>query len=427
MKKLSDYAGCQWPADVLDNSIKGQVVAIPAVQDGICQRCGSRASEKLPSGQLYCRGCVGIGRLDAGQLLVRCPAQSGFPKSENGGLVWQGHLQPRQEEVSKALLAAYKERRDILVHAVTGAGKTEMIFPLLAAALAEGGRVCLATPRIDVVNELYPRLSAAFAVTIGKYHGREEKEAANEQLVLATTHQLLKFYQAFDLLIIDEVDSFPYAGSPQLHFAAKNAVKETGCRVFLTATPTSDLLAEVKKGNLAIVRLNRRFHGGLLPVPRLDFYVRPFLRGGRLHPKLARQIVKAVKAGHPLLVFVPRIAEIPAYLAAVKAIKDLGPVRLAGVHAQDPDRLEKVEAFRKGELDLLLTTTILERGVTFKHVWAIIIAADDAIYPPASLVQIAGRVGRDKDDQTGLVLFCYHKYTRAMREAIRQIKEMNGK
>ena len=195
----------------------------------------------------------------------------------------------------------------------------------------------------------------------------------------------------------------------------------------MTATPTSDLLAEVKKGNLAIVRLNRRFHGGLLPVPRLDFYVRPFLRGGRLHPKLARQIVKAVKAGHPLLVFVPRIAEIPAYLAAVKAIKDLGPVRLAGVHAQDPDRLEKVGAFRKGELDLLLTTTILERGVTFKHVWVIIIAADDAIYPPASLVQIAGRVGRDKDDQTGLVLFCYHKYTRAMREAIRQIKEMNGK
>jgi competence protein ComFA len=50
--------------------------------------------------------------------------------------------------------------------------------------LAEGGRVCLATPRIDVVNELYPRLSAAFAVTIGKYHGREEKEAANEQLVI---------------------------------------------------------------------------------------------------------------------------------------------------------------------------------------------------------------------------------------------------
>lgn len=58
---------------------------------------------------------------------------------------------------------------------------------------------------------------------IGKYHGREEKEAANEQLVICTTHQLLKYYQAFDLLIIDEIDSFPYAGNPQLYFAAGNA------------------------------------------------------------------------------------------------------------------------------------------------------------------------------------------------------------
>ena len=61
---------------------------------------------------------------------------------------------------------------------------------------------------------------------IGKYHGREEKEAANEQLVICTTHQLLKYYQAFDLLIIDEIDSFPYAGNPPVAFCAGNAVKK---------------------------------------------------------------------------------------------------------------------------------------------------------------------------------------------------------
>lgn len=421
-EEKESLAGRQWLVDKVDNSIKEGQTAIPAIENGICQRCGSSCWARLPSGFLYCRACVGLGRLDEGKLLVRQAASGSYPAK--AGMTWTGQLQERQEGVSRFLLEKFAAKEDCLVEAVTGAGKTEMIFPLLAEAFSRGCRVAIATPRIDVVNELYPRLVAAFGeVEIGKYHGREEKQPANEQLVICTTHQLLKYYQAFDLLIIDEIDSFPYAGNPQLHFAAGNAVKKTGSRVFLTATPPEDLLKKVKQGKLTIVRLNRRFHGYPLPVPRLDFYIKPFLAKGRLHPKLARRIKMAAESGHPLLVFLPRISQMPQYFSAVKKL--LPNKRLATVYAQDPDRLEKVEKFRKGELDLLLTTTILERGVTFKHVWVIIVAADDEIYSAASLVQIAGRVGRDKQDPDGLVLFCYRRYSRQIRSAVKQIKEMN--
>lgn len=421
-EEKESLAGRQWLVDKVDNSIKEGQTAIPAIENGICQRCGSSCWARLPSGFLYCRACVGLGRLDEGKLLVRQAAGSHYPA--RAGMTWTGQLQERQEGVSHFLLEKFAAKEDCLVEAVTGAGKTEMIFPLLDEAFSRGCRVAIATPRIDVVNELYPRLVAAFGeVEIGKYHGREEKQPANEQLVICTTHQLLKYYQAFDLLIIDEIDSFPYAGNPQLHFAAGNAVKKTGSRVFLTATPPEDLVKAARQGKLAIVRLNRRFHGYPLPVPQLDLYVKPFLTKGRLHPKLARRIKTAAKSGHPLLVFLPRIAQMPQYFAAVKRL--LPNLRLATVYAQDPDRLEKVEKFRKGDLDLLLTTTILERGVTFKHVWVIIVAADDEIYSAASLVQIAGRVGRDKQDPDGLVLFCYRRYSRQIRSAVKQIKEMN--
>ena len=80
---------------------------------------------------------------------------------------------------------------------------------------------------------------------------------------------------------------------------------------------------------------------------------------------------------------------------------------------------------RADGLSILLTTTILERGVTFKHVQVIVIAADDPIYNTPSLVQIAGRVGRSADDRDGLVLFCYHKYTKSIQEAMKQIRMMN--
>ena len=72
-----------------------------------------------------------------------------------------------------------------------------------------------------------------------------------------------------------------------------------------------------------------------------------------------------------------------------------------------------------------MTTTILERGVTFPHVQVIVVAADDRIYTTPSLVQIAGRVGRSKDDKEGNVIFCYHRYTKNIRLANQQIRKMN--
>ena len=427
MGNSPQLAGRQWTSNQQNFSISADTNKIPAIENFYCNRCGSRVSGELPSGKKYCRACIGLGRICEGDSLIRLPANNRlFPKLKNGGMTWQGELTSQQQKVSTALLENFNKKKNTLVHAVTGAGKTEMLFELIAACMKEGKRACIATPRIDVVNELYPRFEAAFAkIKIGKYHGREYHDPENDQLTICTTHQLLKFYQAFDLLVIDEVDSFPYVGNSQLHFAAKNAVKKMGVRVYLTATPTEDLLLEAKSGELEIVKLNRRFHGGLLPVPKEKLFLRPFLKKNKINPNLLREVKKVLATGHPLLLFVPRIDEVNIYLQALRTDPALKKVHIAGVHAADSERIKKVQQFREGQLDLLITTTILERGVTFKHVWVIIVAADDPIYTTASLVQIAGRVGRDKNDQDGLVLYCYHKYTAKIDLAIKQIKEMN--
>lgn len=419
--------GRQWVISQKDSSILKLSSKIPAIENKKCNRCGTKVEYRLPSGKFYCRGCIGIGRIVEGDFLVRQNENYEYPAKINGGMTWNGKLTSLQQKISDELVSNFKQKKHSLVHAVTGAGKTEMLFQLIAECMKSGKRACIATPRIDVVNELFPRFEAAFAeIEIGKYHGREFKEPGLEQLTICTTHQLMKFYQAFDLLVIDEVDSFPYVGNPQLHFAAKAAVKKNGVRVYLSATPTADLLEEAKQGKIQILKLNRRFHGGLLPVPSEKLFIKPFLdKKKQIHPKLLNEIKKVIKSGHPLLVFVPRIEEIPVYLQILQKKLQDEQIKIAGVHAQDPKRLEKVQAFREKKIDLLLTTTILERGVTFKHVWVIIIAADDPIYTAASLVQIAGRVGRAKDDSSGLVLYCYHRYTKNIRSSIKQIKEMN--
>ena len=392
--------------------------------NGLCQRCNTRADEKLPNGYLYCRECIGVGRISEEKSLERNIEKSTYPKIVTP-LSWQGKLTDQQELISNELVNSFKERRDHLIHAVTGAGKTEMLFKVVEEVLKNGYRIAIATPRIDVVDELFPRFQAAFEnVEIGKYHGREYHDAKDEQFVICTTHQLLKFYQAFDLIVIDEVDSFPFYENKMLHFAAKNAVKEKGCTFFLTATPDEKLLKLAKGKVINYSLLKRRFHKGLLPVPKEKYFFKPFISSkGKVHPALIKQISRIINMNKPLLVFVPRIKDLPIYKKHLTAV--FKEKKIVSVYAGDKERQSKVARFRNQGIDILLTTTILERGVTFKHVQVIVIAADDTIYNTPSLVQIAGRVGRSADDRDGLFLFCYHEYTKNIRQAMKQIRMMN--
>lgn len=400
------------------------IPAMELVHDNYyCKRCGQLSVSFLPKGIAYCRACLGLGRITAKDYLVRIKTTQKFLRAQPY-LTWAGTLTPAQAQVSQALCESLRRRKSHLVHAVTGAGKTEMMFAVVDQALAQGLRICWATPRIDVVNELFPRLQAAFTnLKIGKYHGKEYCEPQFDQLCLCTTHQLLKFYHAFDVIVIDEVDAFPYQNSAMLHFGAAQALQPTGISIYLTATPTAAQLALVAEGKINYSCLKRRFHGGLLPVPEVKFLIRPTLTTKAIHPVVVRQLAELVAAHQPIMIFVPRIKQLAHYQELLTA--KFPQIKIASVYAGDKKRLAKIQAFREGKLDLLLTTTILERGVTIKHVQVLVLDADDQIYNCASLVQIAGRVGRAAGDPTGKIIFYYHQYTTAMQQAVRQIKEMN--
>jgi late competence protein required for DNA uptake (superfamily II DNA/RNA helicase) len=51
--------------------------------------------------------------------------------------------------------------------------------------------------------------------------------------------------------------------------------------------------------------------------------------------------------------------------------------------------------------------------------------ADSDLFDEASLVQMAGRAGRSKDDPAGRVVFASPQWTRSQRGAISQIRTMN--
>lgn len=426
--KRENYLGRLLTQDQLPEELREQAMVLPAMREEkgklLCNRCGSlidKENWQLQTKAYYCRECLILGRIKSDEKLYTLP-QEDF-KGEDF-LIWQGQLTPFQEEVAKGLLTSLTQGQHTLVHAVTGAGKTEMIYPLVAQALKEGKAVCLASPRIDVCLELHKRMEKDFSCPIALLHGQSEPYFRSP-LVIATTHQLLKFYHAFDLIIIDEVDAFPYVDNPMLYQAVENALKKTGTKIFLTATSTDALDKQVKSGKLKRLSLPRRFHGNPLILPQpiwLSGYQKN-LSKHKLPKKLLNCLKNQRKTGFPLLLFVPNI-ERGQMLAQI--LQTYFPQEKVGfVASTTENRLEIVESFRKHALTILVTTTILERGVTFPCVDVFVLESNHRLFTKSALVQIAGRVGRSKERPEGLLYFFQDGLNRSILAAIREIRTMN--
>ena len=427
MKVNPNYLGRLFTEKELTEEERQEAVNLPAMRKEkgklFCQRCNSLILEEwyLPIGAYYCRECLLMKRVRSDQALYYFP-QENFPKQDV--LKWRGQLTPFQEKVSEGLIRAFEKKEPTLVHAVTGAGKTEMIYQVVAKVIDDGGAVCLASTRIDVCLELYKRLQNDFACDIALLHG-ESEPYFRTPLVVATTHQLLKFYHAFDLLIVDEVDAFPYVDNTMLYYAVKNSVKEDGLRIFLTATSTDELDRKVRTGELKRLSLPRRFHGNPLIIPK-PVWLSDFnhcLEKSQLSSKLKTYIEKQRRTGYPLLIFA---SEIKKGEKLKEILKEQYPNENIGfVSSVTEDRLEQVQAFRDGELTILISTTILERGVTFPCVDVFVVEANHRLFTKSSLIQIGGRVGRSMDRPTGELLFFHDGLNASIKKAIKEIKKMN--
>lgn len=428
MIELQDCLGRMFTKAQLPAELQLYAQTLPAMKEEkgklCCNRCGQAVDKErhqLPIGAYYCRSCLILGRVRSDEELYYFP-QEEFPKADV--LKWQGTLTEFQAKVSQRLVEAVARRKDSLVHAVTGAGKTEMIYQVVAQVIDQGGAVCLASPRIDVCLELYRRLKIDFACDISLLHG-ESEAYFHSPLVIATTHQLLKFYRAFDLLIVDEVDAFPYVDNPMLYHAVHQAVKEQGTKIFLTATSTDELDKRVSKGELSRLSLPRRFHGNPLIVPQKVWLenFQKYLNQKKLVPKLEQFVKKQRKTGFPLLIFA---SEIKRGQEFAEVLQNNFPNEKVGfVASTTENRLDVVEKFRRKEITILISTTILERGVTFPCVDVFVVEANHRLFSRSALVQIAGRVGRSMERPTGELIFFHDGTTMAIEKAIKEIREMN--
>lgn len=346
-----------------------------------CSRC-NEDEESFYLGQ--CRRCLTISTQEC---------DYGIPvfKEVNFGIT----LTKPQIEISEALKSAVKYG-DVFIDAVCGAGKTEICLDLVKELLQNGMRVGWAIPRREVVLELSSRLSTYFENYVVTPVCQGHTEILYGDIIVCTTHQLFRYEKYFDVLILDEPDAFPYAGNKFLENIMKSSCR--GTIVYLSATFDID--------NVTRLVLPIRPSSKLLPEPKVLLTRFPLIR--------LLNLIYNFRHEH-CLIFVP----------TKKMARKLSRLlNIPYICSASTNKSEIIEEF-KLKRNCLITTTVLERGVTFIDCFVFVINAEHKVFTEGSLVQIAGRAMRGMNPKKGGVWFICLELSDAIEGCINRISKAN--
>ncbi|MGA7401259.1 MAG: ATP-dependent DNA helicase RecG [Candidatus Sulfotelmatobacter sp.] len=317
------------------------------------------------------------------------------------------------KEIADDMQKPYPMRR--LLQGDVGSGKTIISFQAAVIAIENGYQVALMAPTEILAQQHYfsaRRIleNAGYRIVLltGSLEADRKREIrrhiaqGNAQLVIGT-HALLEEKVEFakpGLVIVDEQHRF---GVLQRLKLMKKSGEGTGTDqqnpaepdvLVMTATPIPRTLALTLYGDLDISVLDE------LPPGRTPIVTRRI--GDDESPKVWDFVRKQVAAGHQAYVVYPVIAESEEteLKAAIKMYRELSgkifaDLKVGLLHGRlDADLKDQVmRMFQKGELQILVATTVIEVGVDVPNATVMVIEHAER-FGLAQLHQLRGRIGR---------------------------------
>lgn len=289
-----------------------------------------------------------------------------------------------------------------LLQGDVGSGKTLVAAWLLMACLRAGRQAAIMAPTEILARQHAVSMGALVGpercvLVVGGLPAAERREAkvrlaAGEALVAVGTHGLASEGLKMPTLAAAVVDEQHRFGVRQrMRFRGQDALTHL---LVMTATPIPRTLALTAYGELDVSLLDELPPGRS---PRRTVYVPP-AKQEALWKRLRTEVLEESARGY---VVCPSIAsseeESHSVAATLERVRDrLGPeVRVAGVHGRlrPQERDDILDAFRAGEVDVLVATVLIEVGLDVPEA-TFVVLPDPSRFGLATLHQIRGRVGR---------------------------------
>ncbi|MEX2512739.1 MAG: primosomal protein N' [Cyclobacteriaceae bacterium] len=190
-------------------------------------------------------------------------------------------LSPFQTKALSEIKSGFETKPTILLHGITGSGKTEIYIQLIKEVLESGSQVLMLLPEIALTTHMVGRLQKVFGDQMGVYHSKysdnERVEIWNGvlkgkyNLVVGVRSSLFLPFDSLGLLIVDEEHEPSYKQfDPAPRFHARDAATMLAwlhqAKTLLgSATPSFETFFNTKSDKYGYVQLDKRYGNAELP------------------------------------------------------------------------------------------------------------------------------------------------------------------
>ena len=239
-------------------------------------------------------------------------------------------LSPAQEIAARTARKALADGKTVLLHGVTGSGKTEIYLKLAQETLDQGRSVLFLVPEIALSRQLEDRIATVFPDVLVFHSGvsaaRRSQVAScvrkpGQYLVLGTRSALFLPHHHLGLIIVDEEHDTSYKqDAPAPRYNARESAIMLGVIqkapvVLGSATPSLESLYNAETGRFVKVDLKERFHSGdEAEIRIIDTVAERRKRGmtGSFSRKLIQEITDTLDGGGQVLVLRARRSYAPS-------------------------------------------------------------------------------------------------------------------
>ena len=174
--------------------------------------------------------------------------------------------------------------KNVLLHVITGSGKTEIYMRLMEQVLANGKSAIMLVPEISLTPQMLTNFRGRFGGSVALLHsGLSAGERQTEWLRLRTGDAKIALgprsaafapLENLGLIVVDEEHDSSYISESNPRYdtaeVAKMRCELSGAKLILgSATPAIETYHNGQKGDLLVVKLQNRVGGGVLPKPEV--------------------------------------------------------------------------------------------------------------------------------------------------------------
>lgn len=185
-------------------------------------------------------------------------------------------LNAEQQKASLAVQQQFNQFQPFLLYGITGSGKTEVYFDVMAAVLKQQKQILLLLPEINLTPQLLQRVKQRFPNTATAI--LHSQTAANERtknylraalgqasLVIGTRLAVFTPMSNLGLIIVDEEHDSSFKQESELRYQARDLAiwraRQANCPIILgSATPSQESWHKVKQQHYKLLTLTKRAH-----------------------------------------------------------------------------------------------------------------------------------------------------------------------